>query len=380
MSEQQSAYDEIFSIIKKKLDDPSVIYTLHDKIGEAHPTLALDVASIDASLSGGFPRGKMVEIFGPEASGKTTVTLHLIAAAQRRGEMVYFIDAEHALDIPYAVRIGVDIKKLMFSQPDTGEQALETARVICEATEEMRAKHGKQVESLVVIDSVPALIPKEIWKIYEEEGMESSNALGAAARMLATKIPMICNKAAKSGVTVVFINQERDKIGVTYGSKITTPGGRTLKFFASLRARVVRVGYYDEGGQRAGIRAKLTPVKSKQFPIFNREAEFIIGPNGIDQALSMVEILIKRNVITKNGSWYKYGDKMSAQGVAKIKDAMLANPELHSELEAKLQETGGSTSEIELKPAKVVAPAAPTAEKAPIPSSSITSSIKIVGQ
>ncbi|MAE81351.1 MAG: DNA recombination/repair protein RecA, partial [Flammeovirgaceae bacterium] len=190
MTSEPSAYDDIFSLIKSKLNDPRIIYTLHGEI-EKFLSLPSDVAPIDECLSGGLPEGRVIEIFGPEASGKTTVTLHFIAAAQRRGEVVYFIDAEHSLDPSYAKRIGVDFEKLMFCQPDSGEQALETVRVICEATADIQEKRKEKIRTLIVVDSIPALIPKELFEIYERDGFESSNALGAQARMLSQKIPMV---------------------------------------------------------------------------------------------------------------------------------------------------------------------------------------------
>ena len=315
-----SEYEEIFEGVRKKLDNPKTLYTLSSQI-EAFEALASDVEPIDECLSGGLPRGRIIEVFGPEASGKTTVTLHFIAAAQRRGDVVCFIDAEHALDPAYASRIGVNFDKLMFSQPDNGEQALEIVRVICEMATEVQQKRQKKVNILVIIDSIPGLIPAQMWETYQKEGFESSNALGAQARMMAEKIPMITNVASKSGVTVVFINQERDKIGVVYGSPISTPGGRTVKFFASLRMRITRIGYYKKGGETAGIRVKLTPVKSKLFPIFGRIAEFIIGPNGIDRVAATLEAAIKHKVITKGGSWYHFGGA-KWQGLEKLDAAM----------------------------------------------------------
>ena len=376
MADQKSVYEEIFASIKSKLDDPKIIYTLHDKF-EDFPTLASDVESIDQALDGGLPSGKIIEIFGPEAGGKTTTALHFIAAAQKRGSIVYFIDAEHALDPQYAGRIGIDFSKLMFSQPDTGEQALETIRIICESTEEIKLKRSRDFDTLIVVDSVPALIPKEIFTIYEKDGLESSNALGAAARMFASKLPMIVNKASKAGVTIAFINQVRDKIGVTWGATTTTPGGRAMKFFASLRIKVNRIGYYERAGERAGIRVQMIPVKSKQFPIFNRVADFIIGPNGIDAFASLIEVAIKKKVVIKKGAWYTFGDTR-CQGQVNFEDELKKIPGITDKLREALKAVGGQTTQIELKPVAKPAPApAPAVPPQPL---SAAKNIRTIGQ
>jgi recombination protein RecA len=340
------AYQTIFDDIKKRLDDPSVIYTLHDKVAKFDP-IPSDITVIDEVLNGGLPEGRIIEIFGPEASGKTTLTLHFIAAAQRRDYVVYFIDAEQALDTAYAERIGVKLDRLMFSQPDYGEQALETARAICEATEEAKQKHGNNIKSLIVIDSIPALVPKQAFETYEKDGFDATVALGSQARMLSQLLPPLVNKAGKSGVTVVFINQERDKIGVTYGSPTTTPGGRAVKFFSSLRLKVARIGWYERGGERAGIRTHMLPIKSKLFPIFGRKAEFIIGPDGINQYAALAETLISKGVVSKKGAWMKVDD-LSFQGMAKLEDELRENVEFREELVRRL---GDLSTQVELKKA-----------------------------
>lgn len=342
MSEDQliDTFSEIFNLVRGKLDNPKSIYSLNDKF-EDHPTLPSGIKAIDECLNGGLPEGKLIEIFGDEGSGKTTLTLHFIAEAQRLGHIVYFIDAEHALDYQYAQRIGVDFDKLMFSQPDTGEEALETVRCICEATEDVEKKTGQRVKSLVVVDSIPALIPKEIFTIYEKDGFESSNALGAAARMLSTKVPMVVNRASKAGVTVVMINQVRDKIGVTWGAKTTTPGGRTVKFFSSLRLKVTRIGYYDKSGVRSGNRVEIIPVKSKQFPIFNRSAQFIIGQNGVDVYADVIEAAVKAGIFVKSGPWLKYGVQgqegyLSWRGATDCEKYFDENPEFFKQIQERV--------------------------------------------
>lgn len=333
-----SLYEKIFELTKEKLENPRALYTLNAQV-EDFPALPSGIATIDDCLCGGLPRGRVIEIYGPEASGKTTVTLHFIAAAQKRDEVVCFIDAEHALDPTYAQRIGVDFNKLMFSQPDSGEQALEIVRVLCEMAQQVQEEEQKEANILVVVDSIPALIPAELWKIYEKEGFESSNALGAQARMLSSKLPMIINKASKSRVTVVFINQERDNIGVMYGPKTTTPGGRAIKFFTSLRLRVQRVGYYDVAGERQGIRTVMTPIKSKLFPIFNRKAEFIIGPNGIDQIISLVDVAVQLKIITKSGAWLTFGETKQ-RGLDTFVEALRNDPDVVKSLQEAVKSSG----------------------------------------
>jgi len=362
----EAVYQFIFDDIKKKLDDPSVIYTLHDRIADFDP-IPCDVATIDELLEGGLPEGRIIELFGPEASGKTTVMLHFVAAAQRRGYIVYFIDAEQSLDLSYAKRIGVDPEKLLFSQPDYGEQALETARVICESTGLAKEKYGPagfEVRTLIVIDSIPALVPKEAFTTYEKDGYDSSVALGGQARMMAKLVPPLVTKAGKAGATVVFINQERDKIGVVYGSPTTTPGGRTVKFFASLRLKVQRIGYYEQGGTRTGIRTQMIPIKSKLFPIHGKRAEFIIGSDGINTYAAMAETLVSRQFATKKGSWISIGER-KVQGIPNLEKELREDKEFCAQMEALLSGSGGQTKPIELKPVepkpeKIAAPVQPS--------------------
>lgn len=354
----KTLYDFVLQDIKKRLDDPGVIYTLHDRPADFSP-IPSDITVVDEILNGGLPEGKIIEIFGSEASGKTTLTLHFIAAAQKRGYIVYFIDAEQSLDLAYAERIGVNPKTLLFSQPDYGEQALETARVICESTEAAKNKFGSQVRSLVVIDSIPALVPKAAFDTYEKDGLDATIALGAQARMLSQLLPPIVNKAGKSGVTVVFINQERDKIGVTYGSPTTTPGGRAVKFFSSLRLKVQRIGYYESGGERTGIRTQVLPIKSKMFPIFGRKAEFVIGNNGVNQDIALVESLVARGIAVKSGAWIKIEGYKSFQGFGGLEEAIKTDKEFREKMIAALKAAGGLSTTVELKKKEDVAEAKP---------------------
>lgn len=342
--QEDNVYSFIFEDIRRRLDDPSTIYTLQERKPEFDP-IPSDIPSIDEMLCGGLPEGRIIEIFGPEASGKTTLMLHFIEAAQRRGYVVYFIDAEQSLDLAYAKRIGVDPSKLLFSQPDYGEQALETARAICESTIEARAKFGKVIRSLIVIDSIPALVPKSTFETYEKDGYDASVALGSAARMLSQLLPPLVNKAGKAGVTVVLINQERDKIGVIYGSPTTTPGGRAVKFFSSLRLKVQKIGYYEEGGEKVGIKANVIPIKSKLFPIFGKVAQIIIGNDGIDRVASLIELSVTKGIAKKSGAWFTILGRR-VQGFNGLRELIIGDPEFRKQVENQL--SGSHAKDIKL--------------------------------
>jgi recombination protein RecA len=333
--EQQSALDFITADIRSRLKDPKIIYSLHDKV-EKFPALPCGIKSIDDALGGGIPEGRICELYGAEGSGKTTVMLHFIAAAQRRGEIVFFVDAENALDLPYAERIGVNLKKMLFSQPDYGEQALDVMIHICGSVQDYNEAHSDApMKALIVLDSVAALIPKQEFTVFEEKGMDQSVAMGARARMLSSKLPMVCNKASKSGVSVVFINQMRDLIGVTYGPTTTTPGGRALKFYASVRIKVSRIGLRKRGDVPIGIRSRLVPEKSKLFTIFDKKAEFYIGENGIDVVASIADAAVEQGAVQKSGAWLKFGDA-KYQGRDKFEAALREDSSLLSQIQSAL--------------------------------------------
>jgi len=323
---------EIIEDIRGRLSDPKIIYSLHDKV-EAFAALSSGVAEIDTALCGGLPEGRIVELYGPESSGKTTVLLHFIASAQKRNEVVYFIDAENALDLNYAQRIGVVPSRMIFSQPDYGEQALEVMEVICQAVIERNSKYEKKMKALIVLDSVAALIPKQDF----DRDIDEKDVVGSRARLLSSKLPKVCQLAAKSGASVVFINQIREKVGVTYGPTTTTPGGRALKFFASVRINVTRIGLRKAGEKIVGIKSQLRPDKSKLFWPFDKQAEFYIGENGIDVIASLVEECIKRKFVTKSGAWVKFGD-FSRQGAMNFEQAVRDDDDLRKKLEAALKE------------------------------------------
>jgi len=332
----ENGLEEVLAGIRKRMTDPGIIYNLHDKVGK-FKALSSGVQSIDDALCGGLPEGRIVELYGPEGSGKTTVMLHFVAEAQKRGEVVYFIDAENALDVDYAKRIGVDLHKILFSQPDYGEQALDVMRAICESIIDYNHNHpaNMRMRALIVLDSVAALVPRQEFEVYEKEGLDHSVAMSARARMLSSKLPIVCNKAAKSGVSVVFINQMRDKVNVTWGSTTTTPGGRALKFFASVRISVARIGLRNVGGSVVGIRSRLRPEKSKLYSIFDKSAEFYIGEDGIDQIASLAEECVRHKVVTKSGAWVKYGE-LSFQGATNFEARLREDSQLRADLEKQL--------------------------------------------
>lgn len=288
---------------------------------EAIPTgsIALDIAT----GVGGIPKGKIIEVFGPESSGKTTLALHVIAEAQKRGGIAVFIDAEHALDPKYAQKIGVDLDNLYISQPDYGEQALEIA--------ESLLRSG--AVDVIVIDSVAALVPKD-----ELEGEIGEAHVGKQARLMAQALRKLKSLAHSANAAVIFINQLREKIGVMFGNPETTPGGRALKFFADMRLDVRRIGDTKEGDSKIGSRVRVKVVKNKLAPPF-REAEFdMIYGEGICKLCDLIDTASELGVIKKSGSWYSYGEVRLGQGRDQAKKFLQENPELAQEIEKKVRE------------------------------------------
>lgn len=288
---------------------------------EAVPTGAL---SLDIALGlGGIPRGRVVEIYGPESSGKTTVSLHMAAEIQKRGGIAAFIDAEHALDPKYAAGIGVDIDALYISQPDTGEQALEIA--------EMLVRSG--VIDIVIIDSVAALVPKA-----EIDGEMGDSHIGLQARLMSQALRKLTPVVSKSRCIVVFINQLREKIGILFGNPETTTGGRALKFYASVRLDVRRIDMIKSGGERIGNRTRVRVVKNKVAPPF-KEAEFdILYGTGISREGDILDLAAAVAVVEKSGSWYSYQGRRIAQGRDAARVFLKEHPETMAEVERKVRE------------------------------------------
>jgi recombination protein RecA len=282
------------------------------------PGISTGCLSLDLALGGkGIPRGRIVEVFGPESSGKTTIALTVAANAQKAGGVAAFIDAEHALDPSWARRIGVNIDELLVSQPDSGEQALE----ICELLVRSSAV------DLIVVDSVAALIPKA-----EIEGEMGDAVVGLQARLMSQAMRKLTGVIARSNCTVIFINQIREKIGVVYGSPETTPGGRALKFYASVRLDIRRTGAVKDGDVTVGSRTRARVVKNKVAPPF-RDAEFdIMFDEGVSATGDLLDIAADSNIVEKSGAWYSYGQVRLGQGRENSKKFLKENPELFGEI------------------------------------------------
>ncbi|KAB2954169.1 recombinase RecA [Heliorestis acidaminivorans] len=295
------------------------------RLGEASAKLSVDVIptgsiALDIALGvGGVPRGRIVEVYGPESSGKTTVALHIIAEAQKTGGMAAFIDAEHALDPVYARKLGVDIDNLLVSQPDTGEQALE----ICEALVRSGAV------DIVVVDSVAALVPKA-----EIDGEMGDTHVGLQARLMSQALRKLTGVVSKSRTCCLFINQIREKVGVMFGNPETTPGGRALKFYSSVRLEVRRVETIKQGVEMIGSRTRVKVVKNKVAPPF-KQADFdIMYGEGISREGSLLDLAVEMKIIDKSGAWYSYKGERLGQGRENAKEFLKNNDALTKEVEA----------------------------------------------
>ena len=278
--------------------------------------------ALDVALGvGGLPRGRVVEIYGPESSGKTTVALHAVANAQKAGGNAAFIDAEHALDPEYARKLGVDVDNLLVSQPDTGEQALEIA--------DMLIRSGGL--DIIVIDSVAALVPKA-----EIDGEMGDSHVGLQARLMSQALRKITGALSATGTTAIFINQLREKIGVFFGSPETTTGGKALKFYASVRIDVRRIETLKEAGAPVGNRTRAKVVKNKMAPPF-KQAEFdIVYGKGISREGSIIDMGVEAGIVPKSGYWFTYGDDQLGQGKENVRQFLVDNPELANEIEQKI--------------------------------------------
>ena len=296
------------------------------------PTGAL---SLDAALGiGGLPRGRIVEIYGPESSGKTTLALHVVAEAQRLGGVAAFIDAEHALDPVYARKLGVNVDELLISQPDTGEQALEIAETLVRSN----------AVDVIVVDSVAALVPRA-----ELDGDMGDALPGLQARLMSQALRKLTAAISRSGAVVIFINQIREKIGVLFGSPETTPGGRALKFYASIRLDVRRTDTIKQGSESVGVRTKVTVVKNKLAPPF-REAEFdMLYGEGISRAGAVLDAAVEHGIVEKSGTWYTLKNERIGQGRENARKYLQDNPAVLHDLEAKLREALGLRTPAPLK-------------------------------
>jgi recombination protein RecA len=297
------------------------------KLGDA-PVETMEIIStgsigLDNALGiGGFPKGRVIEIYGPESSGKTTLSIHAIAEAQKKGGIAAFIDAEHAFDMNYAKKLGVDIENLLISQPDNGEQALEIT--------ENLIRSG--AIDIIVIDSVAALTPKS-----EIEGEMGDSKMGLQARLMSQALRKLTSTISRTGCCCIFINQLREKIGVMFGNPETTTGGNALKFYASVRLDIRRIGQIKDGENIVGNRTKVKVVKNKVAPPFKVIEFDIMYGEGISKMGEIVDLGVEHNIIKKSGSWFAYGDTKLGQGRDAVKQLLLDNPELSEEIEAKIR-------------------------------------------
>jgi recombination protein RecA len=299
----------------------------------AIPNISTGSISIDAALGiGGVPRGRVVEIFGPEASGKTTLTLQIIAQAQALGGTAAFVDAEHALDPTYASKLGVDLDNLLVSQPDNGEQALEIVEVLVRSG-------GADV---VVVDSVAALVPRA-----EIDGEMGDAQVGLQARLMSQALRKLTAVVSKSRTCLIFINQLREKIGVMFGSPETTTGGRALKFYSSVRIDIRRIGAIKDGDQVVGNRTRVKIVKNKVAPPF-RMAEFdLMYGEGVSRQGDLLDLAVERRIVEKSGTWFSYSGERLGQGREKVKLFLKQNPEIFNAIDARVRKELGLTTDAE---------------------------------
>jgi recombination protein RecA len=322
-SSKDKAVDLAIAQIERQYGKGAIMRWGTDSLGEI-PVIPTGALSLDIALGvGGLPKGRVVEIYGPEASGKTTLALHVVAEAQKKGGTASFIDAEHALDVQYAKRLGVDIDKLLISQPDTGEQALEITEILVRSA----------AVDVVVIDSVAALVPKA-----EIEGDMGDAHMGLQARLMSQALRKLTATISKSHTIVIFVNQIRMKIGIMFGNPETTTGGNALKFYSSVRLDVRRTAAIKQGQDVIGSRTKVRVVKNKVAPPF-KEVEFdLIHGEGISKEGDVLDLAAEKNIVDKSGTWYNYKDKRIGQGRENAKQFLKENPKILEEMEKEILE------------------------------------------
>jgi recombination protein RecA len=331
MSDRQAALEQALKQIEKQFGKGSIM-KLGQKSDLEISTVPSGSLALDAALGvGGYPRGRIIEIYGPESSGKTTVALHAIAEVQAKGGQAAFIDAEHALDPKYAQNLGVNIDELLLSQPDTGEQALEIAEAL--------VRSG--AVDIVVVDSVAALVPKA-----EIEGEMGDSHMGLQARLMSQALRKLSGAINKSKTIAIFINQIREKIGVMFGNPETTPGGRALKFYSTVRLEVRRAETLKQGTEMIGNRTKIKVVKNKVAPPFRVAEVDIMYGEGISKEGEIVDIGSELDILQKSGSWYSYNDERVGQGRENAKQFLRENPDIRQKIEMQIRESYGLESEI----------------------------------
>ena len=322
-AQNQKALDTAITQIERSYGKGSIMRMGEDSFSSSIEAIPTGAINLDAAIGiGGIPRGRISEIYGPESSGKTTLCLQVIANAQRLGGIAAFVDAEHALDVGYARKLGVDVDNLLVSQPDTGEQALEIAEVLIRSN----------AIDVVVIDSVAALVPRA-----EIEGEMGDTHVGLQARLMSQALRKLTGAVNRSNTSVIFTNQIRIKVGVMFGSPETTSGGRALKFYASLRLDIRRIGAIKDGQDVIGNRTRVKVVKNKCAPPF-KQAEFDIQYNeGVSHTALLIDLGVDHEIVEKSGSWFSYGDLRMGQGKENSKIFLLENPDIAEEIELRLR-------------------------------------------
>jgi len=329
-AERRKALNLAITQIEKQLGKGSIMRMGSESPRERIHAISTGAINLDAAIGiGGVPRGRITEVFGPESSGKTTLCLHLVANVQKLGGVGAYVDAEHALDVEYAKKLGVDVDNLLVSQPDTGEQALEIVEIL--------VRSG--AVDIIVVDSVAALVPKA-----EIEGEMGDSHMGLQARLMSQALRKLAGAINRSNTAVVFINQLREKIGVMFGNPETTTGGKALKFYASVRLDIRRIGPVKEREAVIGNRVRVKVVKNKVAPPF-KQAEFdVMFDEGISHAGLVVDLASEANIIQKSGAWYSYGEQRIGQGRENAKLFLRDNPDLMTQVEGRVKEFLGVRS------------------------------------
>ena len=330
-TDKDKAIELAVSQIERQFGVGSVMRMGDEQINRHVDCISTGALSLDAALGvGGIPRGRIIEVFGPESSGKTTLALHVVASAQKSGGYAAFIDAEHALDPKYAGQLGVDVKNLLISQPDSGEQALEITETLVRSN----------ALDVIIIDSVAALVPRA-----ELEGEMGDSHMGLQARLMSQALRKLTGSVSKSNTSVIFINQIREKIGVMFGSPETTTGGRALKFYASVRLDIRRIGALKDGQDNIGNRVRVKVVKNKMAPPFRETELDIMFGTGFSFEGDILDLGLKANLVQKSGSWFSYGEDRLGQGKENVKIFFQDNPDLLKKLVAEVRLFLGMDSE-----------------------------------
>ena len=317
-NDKDKAIELAVSQIERQFGAGAVMRMGEDQMNLAVESISTGALSLDAALGvGGVPRGRIIEIYGPESSGKTTLALHIVANAQKSGGYAAFVDAEHALDPKYANQLGVDVKNLLISQPDSSEQALEITETLVRSN----------ALDVIVIDSVAALVPRA-----ELEGEMGDSHMGLHARLMSQALRKLTGAVSKSNTSVIFINQIREKIGVMFGSPETTTGGRALKFYASVRMDIRRIGSLKDGQDNIGNRVRVKVVKNKMAPPFRETELDIMFGHGFSFEGDILDLALQANLVQKSGSWFSYGEDRLGQGKENVKNFFMENPDLMAKL------------------------------------------------